>query len=228
MQALISHTTTPVIVAAISEKIIENSARAVKLGADAIEIRLDMMNQSENMHETLSQVKESFNIPIIITNRRADEGGNWRASEYERIKILTRLLPDADAVDIELRAPLRDNVISEARRLGKTIIVSHHNFKRTPPPEELTRILEEEQSAGGNISKLAVMPQTPQDVLNLLQASLNATFPVCIIAMGELGRHTRAIASLYGSKLTYASISKSTAPGQLRVDKVREIMKTIL
>ena len=228
MQPLASHNTTPVIVAVISEKIIENTARAVKLGADAIEIRLDMMNQNENMHEILSTAKENFNIPIIITNRITSEGGNWKASEYERIKILTTLLPDADAVDIELRAPLRDKVISEARKLGKTIIVSAHDFKRTPPPDELTRILEEEHSAGGDISKLAVMPHTPQDVLNLLQASLNATFPVCTIAMGNLGRHTRIIASLYGSKLTYASIGEATAPGQLRVDKVYELMKAIL
>jgi len=77
MQALISHTTTPVIVAAISEKIIENSARAVKLGADAIEIRLDMMNQSENMHETLS-LQENTTTRGTDTNTRRRTERRWQ------------------------------------------------------------------------------------------------------------------------------------------------------
>jgi len=228
MQPFISHGTTPAIVATIGERVMESASRAVRLGADAIELRLDMMDRGEDLHEILSRLRDRFNIPIIITNRMAEEGGNWRGSEDERVNVLRSLLPLADVVDIELRAPQRETVISEARRLEKTVIVSAHDFKRTPPPAELKRILEEEQAVGGDISKLAVTPQRPRDVLNLLEAGLNASFPVCIIAMGDLGRHTRVIASLYGSRLTYASVDEAMAPGQLRIDRVREIMKTIL
>jgi 3-dehydroquinate dehydratase-1 len=36
-----------------------------------------------------------------------------------------------------------------------------------------------------------------------------------MIAMGNIGRHLRAVAPLYGSVLTYGFVAKSTAPGQM-------------
>lgn len=230
VRGLLEHTGesgAPLVVAALSDNLVENSITAAGLGADAIEIRLDLLESTRGIQETLQRVRSKGQLPIIITNRCREEGGGWRGDERERVALLRQLLPLADAVDIELAAPHRDDVVSEAKRLGRTLIISSHDFTTTPPLHRLREILEEEHSAGADISKLAVTPGSPQDVLNLLQAGLDAGFPVCIIAMGALGRHTRVISGIYGSRLTYASIDKNTAPGQLRVDTLKNILQTI-
>ena len=93
-------------------------------------------------------------------------------------------------------------------------------------------ILEEMFLAGADIAKLAVMPQSMEDVLNLLRVTLdfrNEGKSVCTIAMGKPGKHTRVVAPLYGSVLTYASVESSAAaaPGQLPVDEVKKIMELL-
>ncbi|HIH74626.1 MAG TPA: type I 3-dehydroquinate dehydratase, partial [Methanosarcina sp.] len=92
--------------------------------------------------------------------------------------------------------------------------------------------LEEMFLAGADIAKLAVMPQSMEDTLNLLKVTLdfkNKGKPVCTIAMGKQGKHTRVVAPLYGSVLTYASIESDTAaaPGQLPADEVKKIMEML-
>ena len=92
--------------------------------------------------------------------------------------------------------------------------------------------LEEAFLAGADIAKLAVMPHSMKDVLNLLKVTLDAKEAgraVCTIAMGKLGKHTRVIAPFYGSILTYASVesSMSAAPGQLPVDELKKIMELL-
>jgi len=216
---------TPRVVAAISGNVVDNVALASELGADVVEIRLDLLDSTTSIYDSLSYVTENFSLPVIITNRLAEEGGGWKESELKRVELLTTLMPLSDAVDIELKAPLRDVVINKAKELDKTIIVSAHDFVETKPLDELISILKEEHRVGGDISKLAVTPHSSQDVLNLLQAGVASRHPVCTIAMGELGKHTRIIAGLYGSVLTYASVEGATAPGQLRVDTVKKLIK---
>ena len=93
-------------------------------------------------------------------------------------------------------------------------------------------IFEEAFLAGADIAKLAVMPHSMRDVLDLLRASLDTREvggAVCAIAMGRLGKHTRVIAPFYGSVLTYAAVegSVSAAPGQFQVDEVKKTMELL-
>ena len=92
--------------------------------------------------------------------------------------------------------------------------------------------LEDAFLAGADIAKLAVMPHSMRNVLDLLKVTLDARGAgraVCTIAMGKLGKHTRVIAPFYGSVLTYASVENtmSTAPGQLPVDELKKIMELL-
>ena len=93
-------------------------------------------------------------------------------------------------------------------------------------------ILEEAFLAGADIAKLAVMPNSRRDILDLLEVTMDARETgraACTIAMGKLGKHTRVIAPFYGSVLTYASVDNtiSAAPGQLPVNEVKKIMELL-
>jgi len=48
-----------------------------------------------------------------------------------------------------------------------------------------------------------------------------------MIAMGDLGRHMRALAPLYGSALTYAYVAESTAPGQMSLSELCQAMRLL-
>jgi 3-dehydroquinate dehydratase-1 len=227
------------VVAVILEKPLETSKKAAEKGADILEIRLDLLGirDPEKAAETIREIKSETGLPVLVTNRPGAEGGKWEGKEEDRIGLLTDLLSlkdGPDAIDIELSAGRkeRDKVIKAAKDHGKNVIVSSHDFLKTPSFQEMRTTLEEMFLAGADIAKLAVMPQSMEDTLNLLRVTLNfknAGKSVCTIAMGRQGKHTRVIAPLYGSVLTYASIESdaTAAPGQLPVNEVKKIMEML-
>ncbi len=227
------------VVAVILEKPLETSRKATEMGADILEIRLDLLGIRDlnTAIEIIRKIKSEAGLPIILTNRSSIEGGKWEGKEAERIRLLTDLLSlrdGPDAVDIELttRKEGRDQVVKAAKACGKAVIVSSHDFSKTPAFREMKTIFEEAFLAGADIAKLAVMPHSMRDVLNLLRAALETRETggaVCAIAMGKLGKHTRVIAPFYGSMLTYAAVegTVSAAPGQFQVDEVKKIMELL-
>ncbi len=227
------------IVAVVLENPFETSKKAAEMGADVLEIRLDLLGirNLETAAEIIRKVKSETELPVIITNRSSNEGGKWEGKEAERIGLIKDLLSlkdGPDAVDIELSADrdARDNAVKAAKIHGRTVIISAHDFSKTPSSQEMKATLEEAFLAGADIAKLAVMPHSMRDTLNLLEVALDARDAgraVCTIAMGKLGKHTRVIAPFYGSILTYASVEStmSAAPGQLPVDELKKVMELL-
>ncbi len=212
------------IVASIGKAPVDSAIKAKKLGADVLELRIDLLDV--DARKILAQLKK-LSLPLIITNRMKQEGGAWEGSEAERIQKLSSLLPLADAVDIELCAEERDAVVKKAKSTGKTVIISTHDFQRTPEIDVMLGVIRESFEAGADIAKLAVMPQSFEDVLRLLEVTLHSKEAVCTIAMGDIGRHSRVIAPIYGSVMTYGYVDAPTAPGQLKVDELKSILKIL-
>jgi 3-dehydroquinate dehydratase-1 len=213
------------VVATIGKNPLSSARRAKELGADILELRIDLIG--EDSHKILKDIKE-LGLPVIITNRMKKEGGAWKGSESRRIQELTSLIPIADAVDIELCAGKKDVVVNEARRQGKKVIISTHDFLNTPDSAIMSGFIRESFNAGADIAKLAVMPHSLDDVLHLLDVTLHSSGPVCAIAMGEIGKHSRIMALLYGSVMTYGYVDIPVAPGQLRVDELKYMLKLLL
>jgi 3-dehydroquinate dehydratase I len=211
----------PKVVASVTT--LHEAKEAVALGADIIEARVDLATEIPRV-----LVEKIFKLdkPIIVTVRPAWEGGAFKGSDSERVGILNQLMPMADYIDVELRAKNIDELIALTEGSEAHTIVSYHDFEKTPPVKEMIDILARCHEKG-DIAKLAVMPRDLQDVLNLLEATHRAKRPVCTIAMGEIGAHSRIIAPLYGSLLTYGYVKKPVAPGQMRVDKIVEGLRLL-
>jgi 3-dehydroquinate dehydratase-1 len=191
--------------------------------ADMIEVRLDLVKGDPL--EVLRAVRTATEKPIIATNRLQAEGGQWCGAEEERIGLLIEAAKLADWVDIELRARLREEVFEKVK---KPIIVSYHDFDGMPSRVELEAILDEMKGTGAAISKIAVTPSAMKDNLAILEFLLEANTPLCMIAMGPLGRHLRAVAPLYGSVLTYGYVSQPTAPGQMSIPELRQGLRLLV
>jgi 3-dehydroquinate dehydratase-1 len=195
------------IVAVLGEEAAQGVSAAGE--ADMIELRLDLV---KDPIPAIKSVRLATIKPIIATNRLKTEGGEFQGSERDRIELLLQAAPYADFVDIELMAPLRDEFIG---RVNKSVIVSYHDFQGMPDAEEMVVILEKMKKTGASLAKIAVTPKSLKDNLRILGLLLDRDMPVSIIAMGDIGRHLRAVAPLYGSALTYGFVAKSTAPGQM-------------
>ncbi len=209
------------IVASIGKNPLESAIKAKHLGADILEIRIDLLD--DEPHKSLQDLRKT-GLPIIITNRANQEGGAWNGTEDERIQTLISLLPLGDAIDIELCAGQRDAVVKKAKSIGKRVIISTHDFQKTPDYNVMMEVIRESFGAGADIAKLAVMPCSFEDVLRLLDVTLHAEGAVCTIAMGEIGKHSRLIAPIYGSVMTYGYVENAIAPGQLRVDELKSML----
>ncbi len=137
------------------------------------------------------------------------------------------MLPFADAVDIELCAEKRDDVVEKVKNMEKKVIISTHDFQRTPGYDVMMGIINESFEAGADIAKLAVMPHSFEDTLRLLEVTLHSKGAVCTVALGDIGMHSRVIAPVYGSVMTYGYVDIPTAPGQFRVDELKSILKIL-
>ena len=203
------------------------AARAVKQGADLIELRFDSLRKSRGWEKLLQK-----NLPIIFTNRPKREGGGFSGTEAKRVAlILDAISLGADCVDIELSTPkkLRDRVISEARRSGAAVIMSQHDFSKTPLVEELAAYAKDLQRTGCDVAKVVTLANDATDAFRVLDFLVRVQdevdVPVISFAMGEAGRITRILAAFLGSPITYASAGKPTAPGQLDVAQTKLLLR---
>lgn len=186
------------------------------IDADMIELRLDLLVGGDPL-QTIKEVRKATAKPIIATARLNTEGGMFQGSERERIDLLVKAAYYADLVDVELLADQRDDAID---RIKKPVIVSYHDFQGMPEELELAGIYREMKKTKATIAKIAVTPDSLKDNLRILQFLLDADMPLCMIAMGRMGRHLRAVAPLYGSALTYGFVTQSTAPGQMSLEEL--------
>lgn len=211
----------PKVVASVTS--LDEAKEAISLGADIIEVRVDLVREEP---QPLVERIFKLNKPLIITVRPTWEGGAYRGSDKDRAKLYKALVPMADYIDVELRAPNVDELVALTGGTDALSIISYHDFEKMPSKKEMMDIVVKCQEKG-DIAKLAVTPANLRDVLRLFEVTLKSNRPLCTIAMGELGAHSRIVAPVYGSQFTYGYVRKPVAPGQMRVDRILEGLKLI-
>ena len=187
--------------------------------------------------DTLKALRvELGGLPILFTLRTKAEGGEVAPSveDYTRLNLAVARSGDADLIDVEIvyePAVLRAN-IDGVHGAGCLVVGSKHNFKATPDKDEIISILQRAQDEGADIPKIAVMPQSIQDVLTLLSASAEfhgtrADRPILTISMGPLGMVSRIACELSGSCMTFGAAGQTSAPGQIQVKDLKDVLTLI-
>lgn len=225
------------IVAKTADKILQEAQAITALPADLVEWRADFF---EGVHD-LRQVTEVLHrlnavlsgIPLLFTFRTAQEGGE-QAISAEEYSALNRAVCEgklADCIDVELFSgdALVQELIAVAHANGVAVIASNHDFQQTPPKAELLNRLLRMQKLDADILKIAVMPQSSRDVLELLAATdemvtLLADRPVVTMSMGGLGIVSRLCGETFGSALTFGAASQASAPGQIGAQDLSAIL----
>ncbi len=206
---------------------------AEREGADLIEIRLDYMGLDilKDMSR-LEDMVEQCSVPLIATNRHAEQGGECKLNEAQRLKTLIRAAEAGFTyVDVELTTQGVTEVIDAVKAYGAKAIVSFHNFDYTPSFQEMEKIAGAQVKAGADVCKIVTMAKDLADsircLLFTLEISENSNL-VCF-AMGEKGLLSRVLSPLFGASFTYASLGEGleTAPGQISVRELREIYRRL-
>ena len=169
--------------------------------------------------------------PILFTCRTED--GRFSISIRDYIELNKRMIATGciDLVDVELF--MGDMVCRElveyAHAHHVAVVISNHEFEQTPDVDVMVRRLQSMRYLGADVPKIAVMPKNNRDVLKLLQATdtFNQWFgdcPIITMSMGKMGVISRLCGETFGSALTFATVGKASAPGQISVDEVETIL----
>ncbi len=221
----------------IMEANVEDANRAIRSakegGADIVELRLDYIPDLDD--GKVGDLVDSVEIPKIITIRPEREGGFWRGEEKDRVDLfLTALSFGAEYVDVEVSTDVgwRYEISKACKSSGSKMIISYHNFEKTPPKEELIDICKNEYAAGALIAKIATTVASIDDVSNILSVVdyfRRKEREIIGIGMGRLGRITRIMGPLLGSYLTYASLEKGkeSAEGQLTLEETKTVLQIL-
>jgi len=205
---------------------------------DLLELRMDLIRDGD-MRTLIEKCRSGpKHGKVLVTNRRKEPiPGEESSEERQRIALLKQAIRlGAEYVDIEVETPeiLRNELFALVKALGNQtrVIVSHHDFKGTPSFKKLTRTFQDCNIAGADVVKIVTCANSPEDnlaVLKLIFYALNKKVKIIAFCMGEQGRSSRIAAPLLGSCLSYVSLNQSaeSAPGQLTVGEMEEVMKVI-
>ncbi|HNG45231.1 MAG TPA: type I 3-dehydroquinate dehydratase [Elusimicrobiota bacterium] len=228
----------PLVVASIGDAahLAVDARRAAKDGADVIEIRADLFPKSvlkpEPLRRLIKSVREAAHRPLLLTLRIGEEGGGLSPHfrEQDRLALFRAALSDVQGVDIELSAnEINRHVEFEAHKRGRFVVVSAHDFGKTPSNAVLSGLARKAKRLGADVLKVAARPRRRIDVERLMDFCAKSGFRRRVfIAMGPLGEATRRDGFRWGSCLTYGFVRRRLAPGQLPVKALAEASRALL
>ncbi|MED6221692.1 hypothetical protein PIB30_057224 [Stylosanthes scabra] len=212
----------------VEEALVE-MRKAKEIGADVVEVRLDLLKNFNPSHHLQLLIKNRP-LPTLITYRAIWEGGEYDGDESKRVDALRLAIElGSDFVDVELKvAHELYKLIDEGKKPENVkIIVSSHNFENTPSIEELGNLAATIQSTGADIVKIATTALDITDSARLLQLLVHSQVPMIGIAMGEKGFMTRILAAKFGGFLTFASMEggseSAAAAGQPCINELLDL-----
>ena len=223
---------------------------------DIIEWRIDYYREAghwDMVLETLQRLKMSlYGRPLLVTFRTKEEGGSQEIETAAYRELLDHIAQSGlvDMIDVEVfkdftyeelagdRTPevqeRFENLKQWIESLRQRVVVvgSYHNFDRTPEDAELKDRLQIIDESGVDIPKMAVMPANRLDVMRLMMFTLQMAEqmdkPLITMSMSRIGSISRISGEAFGSAVTFGSIGQESAPGQLPVNKLEEMLPQIL
>lgn len=203
-------------------------------GIDMVEWRMDCFcaEMAQDWIQALKKLRPLMNDYVLLATWRSEkEGGRQNCAFYE--ELLKGIIQSGlvDMIDIELFQPescVKD-LTAYAHEHHVAVVISNHATTNTPDNEAMMIRLQAMRRMGADIVKLAVMPNTVQDVWRLLETSTSFHEQVkdCYLvtmAMGEMGVISRICAEMSGSIISFAALKEASAPGQLPWKQLEQLL----
>lgn len=232
-------TIVPITAKTREQAIAQAKVIAANADADLAEFRIDLLNFASDRKQVIALGHELKQIlgtkPLIATIRTHNEGGQLTISDADYGKTYQAYLqqPFMDMLDVEMfrdQQIVKDTVkMAHAKKV--LIVMSNHDFQKTPPESEIIKRLLKQDELGADILKIAVMPQNKQDVFTLMNATLKVSQqskkPLLTMSMGKLGTISRIATANMGGSFSFGMIGEASAPGQIDVTQLKQFLKTV-
>ena len=185
------------------------------------EVRLDFLKPSD-IPNVLESIKNR--LPrCVCTLRPKNEGGKFTGSEKERKSIL-KLISEYNPflLDVEFNTLKKDQKLRQYLKKSKTVIlVSWHDFKKTPNMKKLNSTLKEMRKFSNHV-KIVTVAKSINDTSNILSLyNKSSKIKLIAFAMGEEARFSRILCLHLGSPFTYVSLGKAIASGQFSLNDIK-------
>ena len=203
---------SPLICMTLTGKTLEENLFLVKKYGkyiDMVELRVDHLDENEQLN--VRKFPAMIYQPCILTIRRDIDGGKFTGGDFARTNLFARALafanPDKSKnfayVDFEddFHIP---SIQDAALAFGVRIIRSFHSM--TEPVLNIRERCDTMRKTGFEIPKIAFMPKSLSDVLNLFSEGEKMTqYDHILCAMGAEGFASRILACRTNSLLTYVT-----------------------
>lgn len=211
----------------------------IKKQPDIIEWRADYFEGIANQNDVVLLAKRiaanEGNIPVIFTIRSKREGGQYVQTPAECFNLVAAVCKDTEVAYVDYELSNLPEQIKKLRQFATEtntkIIASFHDFNRTPDKATLLKKLSEAEKYGADVAKIAVMPNSLEDVLTILEVTLLArsilSIPIITISMGSSGVATRLFGGVFGSAVTFAVGHDSSAPGQISIEELKTVLSVV-
>ncbi|SDC67807.1 3-dehydroquinate dehydratase [Acinetobacter marinus] len=232
-------TIVPITAKTADQAIAQAKVIAANADVDLAEFRIDLLDFAADSKKVIALGQELNAIlkdkPLIATIRTHNEGGKLTVTDKEYEKIYREYLkkPFMQLLDIEMfrDAKTVDSLTKLAHQHNVLVIMSNHDFDKTPAQQEIENRLLKQDQMGADILKIAVMPKSKQDVYILMNATLNVSEkskkPLLTMSMGQLGTISRIATANMGGSMSFGMIGEASAPGQIDVMQLKQFLKTV-
>ena len=211
--------------------IVANAASELDLAASkrlqCVEVRADLLLDTglslDHVLHIVEQAQER-DLACLFTLRHPSHGGKFDGNEQQRVEINRQALAEgADLIDLEWGTEAAEQLLSE----DAPMILSHHDFEGMPEEHELTALTESMSKAKPRAIKIVPTAATPADAARILRWVGDADGDILRIgfAMGAAGACSRVLTIAFGGPITYASLGRSVAPGQVALDDLLELYR---
>lgn len=201
--------------------------RECKDGSTFLEFRLDYLPDAQDGVEVLRRLRQKHpGVSVLATCRHKANRGGFKGTIAQQLSVL-RSAGEAGAAAIDIEIESAEQAKQQVKQLRTTcpVLVSYHDFERTPA---LLPVLRRLQHITADAYKIATTAVKQTDNARLIEfAQQKHATPLVLLAMTDVGSATRILAPSAGSLFTYAAPCEGTgtASGQLSAPAMRNLYR---
>jgi 3-dehydroquinate dehydratase/shikimate dehydrogenase len=188
---------------------------------DGIELRLDRFPSLD-----LRGLRQTLPLPLLFTFRKKKHGGSFSRSESERLALIEQLFQfQPDYFDLEDDTPSSFLGKMASNYPKAKLILSHHDFEKTPDLESLFAKM---HSPHVYAYKIATFANSTADALRMCKFVKEKTaqgHKLSGICMGSNGLATRILGPASGNFIDYTSRNDPQKLGQVPLDDLQKIYR---
>lgn len=221
------------------EAILEQAAAVKTAEPDLVEWRIDYyegVTDAAKLTETGKKLRDTLgDLALLTTFRTKGEGGELALDDETYFAICENVVAGGytDALDVERfhdEASVK-GLVKKAHDANVVVVMSNHDFDKTPSADDIVGRLTSMAEFGADFPKMAVMPQSVEDVLTLLtatrQADVALSQPVITMSMADLGKVSRIAGEVFGSAVSFGTVGAASAPGQIPLTHMKNDLQDL-